>query len=79
MGADSFGDVAEGVDGSSTNGLLVGLDQLEQFKADPHPLARGHVLGTTVCDATYQVDAILLDFLVTAKGTGKLILTMSSK
>ncbi len=67
MRADSLGDVAEGVDGCTPDGLFVRLDQLEEFEADSHPLARGDVLGAAIGDATHQINAVLLDLLVTKK------------
>lgn len=35
---NGFCDVTEGVDGGSADGLLVSLEQLQQLKANPHPL-----------------------------------------
>lgn len=43
---DSLGDVSKGVDSGSADGLLVGLEELQQLKADPHPLPGRHVLST---------------------------------
>lgn len=57
---DSFGDVTECVDCSSPDGLLVRLEQFQQLKADPHPLSSRHILGSSVCDTSHQVYAVLL-------------------
>ncbi len=57
---DGLGNVAKSVDGSTTNRLLVGLEELEQFKADPHPFAGRDELGASVGDTANQIDTVLL-------------------
>lgn len=71
MWTDGLGYIAEGVDGRPTNGLLVGLEQLEQLEADSHPFAGGHELGATVGDSAHQLDAVLLHLLVTVLQDGR--------
>ena len=58
-------DVAESVDCRASNRLLVCLEQLEQFETDAHPFTGRDELGAAVCNRADQVDAVLLDFLVT--------------
>eukprot|EP00053_Salpingoeca_punica_P017422 m.167819 g.167819 ORF g.167819 m.167819 type:complete len:1096 (+) comp17202_c1_seq2:150-3437(+) len=62
--ADRLGNVAKGVDGRAADGLLVRLQQVQQLKADAHPLARRDKLCAAIRDAADEVDAVLLDFLV---------------
>ena len=64
VGSDGLGDVAEGVDGGSPDGLLVRLDKLEQLEADTHPLPGRYVLRSPVGYAPHQVYAVLLHLLV---------------
>lgn len=61
---DGLGNVPKGVDGGSANSLLVGLQQLQQLKANPHPLFGRDKLCASVCNTTNKVDAILLYFLM---------------
>ena len=49
---NGLGDVTKGVDRGSADGLLVGLEQLQQLKADPHPLPGRYVLCSTIKDTT---------------------------
>ena len=44
--------------------LLVRLQQLEEFEADPHPLSGGDVFRASVGDSPHQIDAVLLHLLV---------------
>jgi hypothetical protein len=42
----------------------VRLEEVQKFEADTHPLSRRHKLGTTIGDATDQIDGRLLHLLV---------------
>lgn len=68
LGADGLGDVAERVHGRAADGLLVGLEHLQQLEADAHPLSGAHVLGASVGDAPHQVDAVLLHLFIAGGG-----------
>lgn len=61
---DSLGDVAERVDRRSSNRLLVRLEEVEELKADSHPLARRDELGSSVGDTSNEVDRRLLHLFV---------------
>ncbi len=60
MRPNSFGYVAESVDGGAPDGFLVRLQQFQKLEADPHPLTSGHVFGAAVSNATNQINAVLL-------------------
>ena len=66
---NGLGNVTEGVHSGTSNGLLVCLEQLQQLKTDSHPLTSTDVLRTTVCNATNQINAILLDLLMPGQYT----------
>ena len=61
---NGFSNVAKGVDSSPANGLLVCFEEVQQLKADPHPLSRGDKLCPPVCNAAYEVNAVLLHLLM---------------
>lgn len=69
MGADCFGDVAEGVDSGTTNGLFVGFEKIEKLETDAHPFFSANKLGTSVSDTTYEIDAVLLNLKKTKSAT----------
>lgn len=69
--SDSLGDVTERVDGSTTNGLLVRLEQVEQLETDAHPLASGDELGSTIGDTSDEVNGSLLHLLVSIAENGR--------
>lgn len=48
LGSNGLGNVAKGVDGRSADTLLVSLEEVEELKADAHPLAGGDELGTAI-------------------------------
>lgn len=50
--------------GGSPDSLFVSLQQVQQIKADPDPLLRGDMLGSSLSYATNQVDTILLHLFV---------------
>mmetsp|Transcript_25464 Transcript_25464/g.36336 ORF Transcript_25464/g.36336 Transcript_25464/m.36336 type:complete len:237 (-) Transcript_25464:2044-2754(-) len=62
---NSFSYVSKGAYRSSADCLLVGFEQLQQFKANTHPLFGGHKFSTAVGNASHQVDTIFLNFFVT--------------
>jgi hypothetical protein len=57
---NGLGDVAKRVDGRSADCFFVRLQQLEQLKADAHPLTSRHVLRTSIRNPTHQVNAVFL-------------------
>lgn len=59
-----LGYISEGVDGRSTNRLLVRLQKLEKFEANPHPLPRRDELAAPISYLADQLDAVLLYLLV---------------
>merc|ERR1719347_81957 len=64
MRTDGLGDVSEGVHCGSANGLLVGFQQLQQFKTDSHPFTSRNILRPSISNSTHKIDAVLLNFLV---------------
>jgi hypothetical protein len=71
---DSLGNVAKCVDGGPPDSFLVGLQQLQQLKANPHPLPGRDVLRSckqnginkrrvkeTVPDPEYSADPVLAE------------------
>lgn len=58
--SDGLCDVAKGVDGCSSDCLLVGLQHIQQLEADPHPLTCRHKLVPSVSNAAHQVYTVLL-------------------
>merc|ERR1719186_1617516 len=62
---NSLGNVAKCVDCCSSDSFLVSFQQLQQLETNPHPLPCTHVLRTSVSNSAHQVNAILLNFLVT--------------
>ena len=61
---NSFGYVSKCVDSGTTNGLLVSLQKLQEFKTDSHPLLSWYKLRPSVGNSTYQINAILLYLLM---------------
>ena len=61
---NSLGNVTKGVDGSSSDGLFVGLQQFKQLKTDSHPFSRSHMFCPSVSNSAHEVNTILLYFLV---------------
>jgi hypothetical protein len=51
--ADGFGNVPKGADGSSSDRLSVGFQQLEKLEADTHPLFRRYEFGTSVSNTPH--------------------------
>lgn len=69
---DRFCDVAKSVHGGSPDSFLVGFEEFQQLKTDAHPLLGCNILCPSVSDATNQIYAILLHFLVPVrKGRGR--------
>lgn len=62
--SDGTSDISKGVDRGAPDGLLVRFEQLEQLEADAHPFASRNHLGAALCNATHQLDAVLLHLLV---------------
>mmetsp|Transcript_16350 Transcript_16350/g.54741 ORF Transcript_16350/g.54741 Transcript_16350/m.54741 type:complete len:351 (+) Transcript_16350:350-1402(+) len=62
--ANGFGDVAKSVDSSTTNGLLVRLEHIQEFETDTHPFLGRDKLRSPVCNTTNQIYTILLNFLM---------------
>mmetsp|Transcript_13708 Transcript_13708/g.31624 ORF Transcript_13708/g.31624 Transcript_13708/m.31624 type:complete len:219 (-) Transcript_13708:2931-3587(-) len=48
--ANGLGDVAEGIDSGTTNGLLVCLEHVQKLEADTHPFLGGYKLCSPVCN-----------------------------
>jgi hypothetical protein len=61
---DGLGDVSERVDGSSSNRLLMRLEEVEELEANSHPLSGRDELGSSIGDTSNQVDGRLLYLLV---------------
>lgn len=49
---NSFSNVTKSIYGSSSNRFLVCFQQLQEFKANSHPLSSGYVLGSSVSYST---------------------------
>mmetsp|Transcript_12568 Transcript_12568/g.18761 ORF Transcript_12568/g.18761 Transcript_12568/m.18761 type:complete len:241 (+) Transcript_12568:188-910(+) len=62
---NSLGYVSKSANCSSANCLLVGFEQLQQLKANAHPLLGRHKFSPTIGNASNQVNTIFLDFFVT--------------
>ncbi len=43
---NGFGDITKRVDSGSADGFFVSLEQLQQFKTNPHPLPGRHIFST---------------------------------
>ncbi len=69
--SDGTRNVAKAVHRSSADGLLVRLEQIQQLKADAHPLARTDELGAFIGDPADEVDARFLHLLVTIAQDGR--------
>ncbi|KAI3477854.1 hypothetical protein L1887_60363 [Cichorium endivia] len=69
--SDGTRNVAKAVHRSPADGLLVRLEQIQQLKADAHPLARTDKLGALVGDPADEVDARFLHLLVTVAQDGR--------
>lgn len=63
-----LGDVSKGVDSSSSDSFLVGLQQFKELKTNSHPLTRTDMFCSSVCNPTNQVDTVLLNLLVSGEG-----------
>ena len=64
---NSLCDVTKRVHCRTTDGFLVCLEQLEQFKADTHPFPGADKLRATIGNTPDEVDAVLLYFLVSMR------------
>mmetsp|Transcript_6583 Transcript_6583/g.12407 ORF Transcript_6583/g.12407 Transcript_6583/m.12407 type:complete len:352 (+) Transcript_6583:251-1306(+) len=63
-GPNGLCNVAKGIHCSTPDAFLVGLQELQELKADAHPLTRRNKLSPTVCNAPNKVDAVLLHLLM---------------
>jgi hypothetical protein len=48
LGTDSLGNVTKGIDGRSSDSLLVRLEQIEELETNTHPFLGWDELGATV-------------------------------
>mmetsp|Transcript_45842 Transcript_45842/g.81937 ORF Transcript_45842/g.81937 Transcript_45842/m.81937 type:complete len:859 (-) Transcript_45842:1570-4146(-) len=62
--ANGLRNVAKGVHRSTSDSLLVGLQQLQQLETDAHPLTGRDKFRPSVGDAAHEIDAVLLHLLV---------------
>ena len=61
---NGLGNVSKCIDSCSSDGFLVSLQQLQKFKADPHPLLCWHKLCPSVSNSTNQINTVLLYLLM---------------
>ena len=64
---NGFSNVSKCVDSSSSDSLLVSLEQLKELKTDPHPFLSRHKLSAPVSYPAHQVNAVLLYLLMSAE------------
>mmetsp|Transcript_74277 Transcript_74277/g.86204 ORF Transcript_74277/g.86204 Transcript_74277/m.86204 type:complete len:270 (-) Transcript_74277:22-831(-) len=61
---NSFGNITEGVDSSSSNTFLVSFEQVQQIEADSHPLLCRDVSCTSISNSSNQINTVFLHFLM---------------